>query len=500
MGEAKWIKTYVNTYDDTPSKMIDAHENRDSIHYVRGRLLALAGKVNRNGELYMTERKPYTIKTLAIEFNRDFEMVKEAIKVLRSLEIIEITEERAFKIKDWEVDQNIEGLERIRRQTNERVAKHRAAKKLEEEKIAENFKKLKEEKVVEELKKSKEVNEENSDKSKRKSSEKDASCDYGEFNNKKEKTSEKSIMRTLIESNEENNFNDETDVINETNETSEVNGICEDDLLEGDIINDNPLKSEVNSILGEVDTGYVINNDDFKGNVTVTEQNKKEKRKNKKNQRESNKKAIDSQKEKKRKENNSLIEFSCDNADFEISSDNGEDLFCESFVTEDSGFDEDLENSSGISDNKVSFINISEIDKDNDYLVTSFKVSEDIYSSEERAKSLLKYCEDTGCIPENITLNALKYAVNTHSKNYVKMAIDKSIEVGKFNMAYINGILKNWKREGYPSKESRGGNINGTNSYGKGNISDTDKFEGFKPNKPRELTEEEREFAEKNLI
>lgn len=465
MGEAKWIKTYVNTYDDTPSKMIDAHENRDSIHYIRGRLLALAGKVNRNGELYMTERKPYTIKTLAIEFNRDFEMVKEAIKVLRSLEIIEITEERAFKIKDWEVDQNIEGLERIRRQTNERVAKHRAAKKLEEEKISED------------LKKSKEVNEEANKKN----------------NDKSKKRLEKPIIKTPMKSNEEKNLN------------AEVETACEgekDDFLEGNIINDNASKNEVNDVDEEIDTSYVINNDDFKGNVTVTEQNKKEKRKNKKNknQRESNKKDIDNQKEKKKKENNSLIEFSCDNTDFEISSDNGEDLFCESFVIEDLGFDEDLENSEYAEDNKISFINISEIYEDNDYLVTGFKISEDIHSSEEKAKLLLKYCEDTACIPENITLNALKYAINTHGEMYVKMAIDKSIEVEKFNMAYINGILKNWKREGYPSKESKGGSINGTNSYGKGNISDTDKFEGFKPNKPRELTEDEQEFAEKNLI
>ena len=129
MGEVKWIKTYVNSYDDTPSKMIDAYNVRDVIHYIRGRLNALAGKVNRNGELYMTETKPYTIKTLAIEFNRDFEVVKEAVKVLKSLEVIEITEDRVLKISDWEIDQNIEGLERIRKQTSERVARHRAAKK-----------------------------------------------------------------------------------------------------------------------------------------------------------------------------------------------------------------------------------------------------------------------------------------------------------------------------------------------------------------------------------
>ncbi|WP_159117006.1 DnaD domain protein, partial [Clostridium neonatale] len=133
--------------------------------------------------------------------------------------------------------------------------------------------------------------------------------------------------------------------------------------------------------------------------------------------------------------------------------------------------------------------------------VSGFKTSDSAYKSEESAKLLFKYCNTVSeNFPENITLNSLKYAINTYTEKYVKMAIDKSMEAGKFNMAYINGILKNWKREGYPNEDSKGESINGTNSYGKGNIQDTGKFEGFKPKEPRKLTEEERKSAEKNLI
>lgn len=547
MGEGKWIKTYVNTYDDTPSKMIDARDDRDVIHYIRGRLNALAGKVNRNGELYMTETKPYTIKTLAIEFNRDFEVVKEAVKVLKSLEVIEITEDRVLKISDWEIDQNIEGLERIRKQTSERVARHRAAKKANE------YNKLVEEEKKPELpKRSKEDSKGNYEGSKQKLIQDQGCLD------------------------EEDTLDDQLDCIDELNygcdNNVESNASCNGEELnniEDNIINNNNSENEVHyineirdlsSVIDNIDSNNQMlskdkaentNDNDSKCNVTVTQQNKRrgKKRSKKKDKRES-----------KKKDNSSLIEFSCDSNEFEISDDNVEDLFCESFVSEESGFGDEIGD-----DNNTIFFDVSESDKPDEQSVTcfemngaisckeqliksieiynsrdeigqevnsfevshvrnsnrqtvnsfevsyaghnseepvsSFKTFDSEYKSEESAKILLKYCNDiVTCIPENITLNALTYAINTHTERYVKMAIDKSMEAGKFNMAYINGILKNWKREGYPNEDSKGESINGTNSYGKGNIQDTGKFEGFKPKEPRKLTEEERKSAEKNLI
>lgn len=468
MGEGKWIKTYVNTYDDTPSKMIDSHENRDVIHYVRGRLLALAGKVNRDGELYMTETKPYTIKTLAIEFNRDFEVVKEAIKVLKSLEVIEITEDRVFKISDWEIDQNIEGLERIRKQTSERVARHRAAKKIEEEKKSE------EEKKHEVPKKSEGDNKENNEEGNQESKGSNKTHEKNDSISEPDNVNDKSASNASCDYKKLNNIEEKA---------------CEgDNSLENNIINCDESESVVNNA-NEIIYESDINNDGLKCNVTVTQQNKRKGRRRgkKKDKRES-----------KKKGNNSLIEFSCDNDDFEISDDNGEEVFCEGFITEDSAFDDYIDG-----DETTIFFDLSESPELNNEQETGFNISKEQQSnaSGESAEELLKYCENTGgSMPVNITLNALKYAINSHTEKYVKMAIDKSMEVGKFDMAYINGILKNWKREGYPRDEYEGGNINGKNSYGKGNFSDTVKFEGFKPKEPRKLTEGERKIAEENLI
>lgn len=41
-------------------------------------------------------------------------------------------------------------------------------------------------------------------------------------------------------------------------------------------------------------------------------------------------------------------------------------------------------------------------------------------------------------------------AVSQYGYEHTKAAIDKALECNKLDMRYINGILKNWSREGYP--------------------------------------------------
>jgi hypothetical protein len=43
--------------------------------------------------------------------------------------MIEFTEDKAFKIKNWEKHQNVEGMERLRNENSRRVAKYRAKNK-----------------------------------------------------------------------------------------------------------------------------------------------------------------------------------------------------------------------------------------------------------------------------------------------------------------------------------------------------------------------------------
>lgn len=66
------------------------------------------------------------------------------------------------------------------------------------------------------------------------------------------------------------------------------------------------------------------------------------------------------------------------------------------------------------------------------------------------SKELLNYFNDITKGTGEIPLSSLKLAIKKYGFNYVKMAIDTAFERDKLTMTYINGILKNWAKEGYP--------------------------------------------------
>lgn len=107
MKERKYVKFRVDMLSDTKSKIIDMKPERDLIHYVWMALVLLAGKVNLEGDLYMSKSIPYTVETLAIEFNRGTYQVKLAIDVLMELEMIELTENNVYRVKNFAKHQNI---------------------------------------------------------------------------------------------------------------------------------------------------------------------------------------------------------------------------------------------------------------------------------------------------------------------------------------------------------------------------------------------------------
>ena len=107
MRERKYVKFRTDMYNDTKFKIIDRRPERDLIHYVWNRVVVLAGKVNLEGELYLSKNIPYTVETLAIEFNREIEDVKLALYVLSELEMIELTENNIYIVKNFAKHQNI---------------------------------------------------------------------------------------------------------------------------------------------------------------------------------------------------------------------------------------------------------------------------------------------------------------------------------------------------------------------------------------------------------
>jgi predicted phage replisome organizer len=124
MRERKYVKFRANMYDDTKFKIIDMKPERDLSHYVWTRIVTLAGKVNLEGDLYMSKNLPYTIETLAIEFNRSEEQIKLALDVFIELEMLELTDGSVYRVKNFAKHQNVKVKEKAKSEDKEHESKN----------------------------------------------------------------------------------------------------------------------------------------------------------------------------------------------------------------------------------------------------------------------------------------------------------------------------------------------------------------------------------------
>lgn len=130
MAEIKWIKITTDIFDDDKIKIIDKYPARDEILVIWFKILALAGKTNQSGLLFMSNRIPYTTEMLAAVFNREEATVKMALMTFEKFGMIHIEENEIIAISNWEKHQNIDGMEKIREQNRVRKQLQREHQKL----------------------------------------------------------------------------------------------------------------------------------------------------------------------------------------------------------------------------------------------------------------------------------------------------------------------------------------------------------------------------------
>ena len=128
--DVRWIKLKTSMFDDEKIKLIESMPDKDSILIIWIKLLVQAGKCNATGYIYLNETLPYTDEMLSTIFNRPLNTIRLALNIFQKFGMIELNEDGAIYINNWEKHQNIEGLEKIREQTRLRVAKHREQKKI----------------------------------------------------------------------------------------------------------------------------------------------------------------------------------------------------------------------------------------------------------------------------------------------------------------------------------------------------------------------------------
>ncbi|ABR34383.1 phage replisome organizer N-terminal domain-containing protein [Clostridium beijerinckii] len=285
----------------------------------------------------------------------------------------------------------------------------------------------------------------------------------------KEETQEDKVLEEFIDL-EENQDLDESVELEKTNELERKKDYSKNSTIEEnkalgkiDILENLETNEDIsNNILETADDNCIVtkNNSNVtrnRSNVTVTQQNKKKIDNKKKNKKE--KKEIDKDKNIEGKKNN--------------------------------GFD--INNKGSACDDEVSQSNLS---KKHNNTKSESGEEEDINL---KALELMHYHEKITGKPGGCDYVALRSAIDIHGEKMVKMAMDVGFEKNCPDIKYAIGVLKNWRRDGYPEDHMEV-KKNGVRSNGKSDRADKNEFAGFKPKEPRKLTEAERKRIEENLI
>lgn len=121
--DVTWIKLATGLFGDTKIKYLRQQKSGDSIALFWVGLLTLAGECNDKGMIYVTPKVAYTYQGLADSLGFPLVVVKKAIPLFVSLDMLE--ENNGFLwIVNWNEHQNVDGLEEIREYN--RIAQRRS--------------------------------------------------------------------------------------------------------------------------------------------------------------------------------------------------------------------------------------------------------------------------------------------------------------------------------------------------------------------------------------
>ena len=90
MTEVKWIKLFVDIWDNRKIRQIETLPDGDTVLVIWLKLLTLAGNINDGGLVYFTRDIPYTDTMLAAQFKRPLNTIQMALDVFQRFGMIEI--------------------------------------------------------------------------------------------------------------------------------------------------------------------------------------------------------------------------------------------------------------------------------------------------------------------------------------------------------------------------------------------------------------------------
>lgn len=124
MAEVKWIKLFIDIWDNRKIKQIETLPDGDTVLVIWLKLLTLAGNINDGGMVYFTKDLPYTEEMLATHFGKPLPTVKMALDVFQRFGMIEIVN-NILCVTNWEKYQNRERLDDLKEYNRLKQREHR---------------------------------------------------------------------------------------------------------------------------------------------------------------------------------------------------------------------------------------------------------------------------------------------------------------------------------------------------------------------------------------
>lgn len=128
MVQVQWLKVYTDIFDNEKMKKLLRNRDGDTYFRVWIQLLTLAAKSNQHGAILLGENIPMSKEDLAKVMHKTLNKLDKIIQDLHKLDMI-IVEKDTICIKNWDMYQSADELEKLRESNRRRQQKYRDKQK-----------------------------------------------------------------------------------------------------------------------------------------------------------------------------------------------------------------------------------------------------------------------------------------------------------------------------------------------------------------------------------
>ncbi len=128
MLQVQWLKVYTDIFDNEKMKKLLRNRDGDTYFRVWIQLLTLAAKSNQHGAILLGENIPMSKEDLAKVMHKTLNKLEKIIQDLYELDMI-IIEKETIYIKNWDMYQSADELEKLRESNRRRQQKYRDKQK-----------------------------------------------------------------------------------------------------------------------------------------------------------------------------------------------------------------------------------------------------------------------------------------------------------------------------------------------------------------------------------